>query len=235
MTDRYLEWKGWEGKAFGQLDREDTLYFPKELRACGVGSLQGLKVGEVGFGNGSFAAWVRQHGGQWVGREANPALRQRAASAGFQVIGEGEPFSSCFGAGQLDLLVAFDVLEHLDFAAIRALLLEAKESLRPGGTFLFRVPSGDSPFSGVFFRGDYTHRTLLGSSAVRQLALEADLEVCQIRPPVMPLSGIAPIRMLARAVVRSVQVIVFAFIRNLLMGQPSAVVSPNMMVVLRKR
>jgi len=234
MMDRYMEWKGWEGKAFGQRDPEDTLYFPKELRACGVGSLQGLKVGEVGFGNGAFAAWVRQRGGQWVGREVNPELRQRAATAGFQVVGEGEPFSSCFGAGQLDLLVAFDVLEHLDLDAIRAFLLEVKEALRPGGTFLFRVPSGDSPFSGVFFRGDCTHRTLLGSNAVRQLALEAGLEVRQIRPPVQPFSGLEPLRLLRRAVVRSVQVVVFGFIRSLLMAQPSAVVSPNMLVVLRK-
>jgi SAM-dependent methyltransferase len=232
--DGYMEWKGWEGKAFGQLDPEDTLYFPKELRACGVESLQGLKVGEVGFGNGSFAAWVRQHGGQWVGREANPALRQRAASGGFQVIGEGESFSSCFGTGQLDLVVAFDVLEHLDLDTIRALLLEVKEALRPGGIFLFRVPSGDSPFSGAIFRGDCTHRTLLGSSAVQQLALEAGLEVRQLRTPVLPIAGLDPIRRLRRAVVRSAQVIVFGFIRNLLMAQPGAVVSPNMLVVLRK-
>jgi SAM-dependent methyltransferase len=234
MTDGYMEWKGWEGRPFGQLDPEDTLYFPKELRACGVESLQGLKVGEIGFGNGSFAAWVRQHGGQWVGREANPALRERAATAGFQVLGEGEPFSSCFGAGELDLLAAFDVLEHIDLDAIRALLLEVKEALRPGGIFMFRVPSGDSPFSGAIFRGDCTHRTLLGSSAVQQLALEAGLEVRQIRPPVLPFSGLDPVRLLRRALVRSAQAIVFGFIRNLLMSQPSAVVSPNMLVVLRK-
>jgi SAM-dependent methyltransferase len=234
MIDRYMEWKGWAVTPFGQADPEDTRYFPKELRACGVEALQGLKVGEVGFGNGAFAAWVRQRGGQWVGREANPELRKRAASAGFQVIGEGESFSSCFGAGQLDLLVAFDVLEHLDIDSIRAFLLEVKEALRPGGIFLFRVPSGDSPFSGVAFRGDCTHRTLLGSNAVRQLALEAGLEVRQIRGPVLPFSGLDPINLLRRLVVRSAQVIAFGFIRNLLMAQPSAVISPNMMVVLRK-
>jgi SAM-dependent methyltransferase len=234
MTDHYMEWKGWEGRAFGQLDPEDTRYFPSELRACGVESLQGLKVGEIGFGNGPFAAWVRQHGGHWVGREANPALRERAASAGFQVIGQGESFASCFGAGELDLLVAFDVLEHLDLDSIRAFLLEAREALRPGGILMFRVPSGDSPFSGVIFHGDCTHRTLLGSSAVRQLALEAGLEVRQIRPTVLPLSGVGPLRLLRRALIRLSQIVVFGFIRDVLMSQPSAVVSPNMVVVLRR-
>lgn len=234
MTDRYLEWKGWDGRPFGQLDPEDPPYFRKEMQACGVESMRALKIGEIGFGNGAFAAWSRQQGSLWVGREANPELRQRAAAAGFQVIDEGEPFSTAFGSEPLDLLVAFDVLEHLDLEGIRSFLREAAAVLRPGGTLVFRVPSGDSPFSGVFFRGDCTHRTLLGSAAVRQLALEAGMVVGQIRPPVLPLAGFGMVRFLRRAAIRVSQVITFAFIRVFLMAQPSAVVSPNMLVVLRK-
>jgi len=232
MTDRYLEWKGWDGTPFGQLDLEDPPYFSKEMQACGVESMRSLKVGEVGFGNGAFAAWARQEGGMWVGREANPELRQRAAAAGFQVIGEGEPFSA--GFGPLDLLVAFDVLEHLELEGIRAFLREANAVLRLGGLLVFRVPSGDSPFSGVYFRGDCTHRTLLGSSAVRQLALEAGLEVVQVRAPALAVTGLGPVRLLRRTMVRFLQAMAFWFIRNVLMGQPDAVVAPNMVVVLRK-
>lgn len=234
MTDRYLEWKGWDGKAFGQLDPEDPPYFRKELRACGVESLRGLKVGEIGFGNGAFAAWTRQQGGQWVGREANPELQQRALQAGFSVISEGESFETTDGGGQLDLLVAFDVLEHLELGAIRSFLKEAKDTLKVGGRLIFRIPSGDSPFSGVFFHGDPTHRTLLGSKAVAQLALEAGLEICQVRSPVQPIRGQGPVRSLRRLAVRGIQRLVFSLIRNVLMAESTAVVSPNMLVVLRK-
>jgi SAM-dependent methyltransferase len=234
MTERYLEWKGWDGSEFGRIYPEDALYFQKELQACGVGPLLGLMVGEIGFGNGAFAAWVKQRGGHWIGREANQELRQRAAASGYQVIAPGELFPANSGGRQLDLLVAFDVLEHLDLDTIRLFFKEAKDALRPGGRFLFRVPSGDSPFSGVFFCGDCTHRTLLGSKAVWLLAMEAGLEVRQVRAPTQPLFGLGPLRFARRAAVRALQAMAFSFIRNVLMGEPEAVVSPNMLVVLRK-
>ena len=233
MTNRYLEWKGWDGQVFGTIDRDDALYFPMEMRACGLDSMRGLRIGEIGFGNGSYAAWVKQNGGTWIGRETHPELRRRAMEAGFIVISEGDPFPAADGGGQLDLLVAFDVLEHLELVAIRAFLKEARDTLKPGGRLVFRIPSGDSPFSGVFFHGDPTHRTLLGSKAVAQLALEAGLEICQVRSPVQPIRGHGPVRSMRRLAARWIQMLVFSLIRNILMAESTAVVSPNMLVVLR--
>ena|ERR1017187_5913066 len=109
-----------------------------------------------------------------------------------------------------------------------------RERLDRGGLLLARFPSGDSPFSGPVFRGDLTHRTLLGSSASRQLAMEAGFEVCQARPPVLPVWGLGLVHAVRRMAVRLTQALVFSFVRHVLMGNASAVVSPNMIIVLRK-
>lgn len=234
MTDCYVGWKGWHGADFGRFGPEDSLYYAQELHASGIASVLGLRIGEVGYGNGAFAGWVRKSGGHWVGREAIPELQQRAAQAGFEVIASEADFSNVCGPGKFDLIVAFDVIEHLELDAIRSFLGEAKEALRPGGLLLVRFPSGDSPFSGAIYRGDLTHCTLLGSSAARQLAMEAGLEACQVRSPALPVWGLGPVRATRRMAVRLTQTLAFSFVRHVLMGHGSAVVSPNMIVVLRK-
>jgi len=234
MTDCYVRWKSWHGSDFGRFGPEDALYYAQELHASGIASVLGLRVGELGYGNGAFAGWVRKAGGHWVGREAIPELQQRAAQAGFEVIASEADFSNVCGPGKLDLIVAFDVIEHLELDAIRSFLGETKEVLKTGGLLLVRSPSGDSPFSGPIYHGDLTHRTLLGSSAVRQLAMEAGLEVCQVRSPALPVWGLGPVRAARRMAVRLTQTLAFSFVRRVLMGHGSAVVSPNMIVVLRK-
>lgn len=234
MTNCYMGWKGWHGADFGRFEPEHALYYTQELHASGIASISGLRVGELGYGNGVFAGWVRKAGGHWVGREAIPEMQQRAEQAGFEVIASETDFSNVCGPGKLDLIVAFDVIEHLELDAIRSFLSEAKEALRPGGLLLLRLPSGDSPFSGAIYRGDLTHRTLLGSSAARQLALEAGLEVCQVRSPVLPVWGLGPVRAVRRMAARLLQTLAFSFVRHALMGHSAAVLSPNMIVVLRK-
>ena len=87
----------------------------------------------------------------------------------------------------------------------------------------------------AIYWGDLTHCTLLGSSAVRQLACEQDLEVRQIRSPVLPMAGLPMTRLVRRAAVRFARWVMFSFIRTALMGNVSAILSPNMIVVLARR
>ena len=229
-----MEWKGWRDADFGQFTPEQAVYFAHELKASGISTVRGLTVVELGFGNGSFAGWVRGAGGRWIGRESTPELQGRAAQAGYEVIAPEVSFSGPCGAGRVDLIVAFDVVEHLELDAIEYFLAEAKEALRPGGLLVYRVPSGDSPFSTAIYHGDLTHRTLLGSGAARQLAIKAGLEVCHVRSPVLPVFGIGPWHAARRIVALSARTLAFSFVRNVLMGHAGAVVSPNMIVVLRK-
>jgi len=160
-------------------------------------------------------------------------LRARVAEAGFLAIAPETPFSIESGSG-FDLFVAFDVIEHLDLASIRSCLREMRAALKPGGLIVLRIPSGDSPFSSAVFRGDLTHLTLLGSSAVCQLAHEAGLQIRQIREPVLPIRPYRSARILRRLIMRVVRSVVYRFTREILMGNRTAVLSPNMVTVLRR-
>jgi SAM-dependent methyltransferase len=234
MTSSYVKWKDWQAGNFGRYGLEDALYYARELKASGVPSVSGLRIGELGYGNGGFAGWVQRAGGYWLGKEALPELQKRAVEAGFDVVAPEVDFATVSGSANLDLMVAFDVIEHMELDAIRSFLRETREALKTGGLLLLRSPSGDSPFSGAMHYGDLTHRTILGSSAVRQLAMESGLEVCQVRPPVFPLWGVGPVRAARRIAARLAQTLAFSLVRRVLMGHASAVVSPNMIVVLRK-
>jgi SAM-dependent methyltransferase len=229
----YLAWKGWEGAAFGRYTAEESLYFKAELHRAGVGSLSGTKILELGFGNGAFATWTRELGGQWTGIETNPALLDRAREAGFAARSPEHGLFAAVNDVRQDLVVAFDVLEHLPLEQIRVLLGDAKKILRSGGLLVARVPSGDSPFSGSIFHGDLTHVTLLGSSAIQQLALEAGFHVVQIRPPAFPIWGLGTRRLVRRAAVRVVRRLASAVIAEVLIGNEDAVITPNLVFVLR--
>lgn len=81
-----------------------------------------------------------------------------------------QPLDQCLLDRQFDPITIFDVHEHLDIDSIINLLRSCRDRLAPDGTILFRVPSGDRPFSGPLINGDITHRTLSGRSAVEQPA-----------------------------------------------------------------
>ena len=234
MKSRYIDWKGWQEADFGSFNFEDALYYAQELRRCGISSVVGLRVGELGYGNGRFAGWAKQAGASWVGREVISELQQNALKADYEVITADSKFADIQGKATFDLIIAFDVIEHLPIADIHAFLVESKEALKPGGHLVLRIPSGDSPFSGAIYHGDLTHRTLLGSSAVRQIAEDVGLQIQQLRSPALPVWGLGYQRAARRLVVHLIQVLVFSFVRNFLMGNSRAVVTPNMIVVLGK-
>jgi SAM-dependent methyltransferase len=230
-----VAWKKWDEAEFGHFRPDEALYYKTELAQIGIAGVEGLKIGEIGFGNGAFAGWLRANDAYWVGCEANTELTARASTAGYDVLTPGSNFPSHCGAASLDLFVAFDVIEHLELDAIKKLFAEVKEVLKPGGLLMFRVPSGDSPLSGAIFNGDVTHRTLLGSNAVRQLAYESNFEIVQLREPCLPIWGLGVYRAARRSAVVLMQRAVFTFARVVLMGNPRAVMSPDMVVVLRNK
>jgi len=233
--EHYLQWKGWPSNAFGGYSREEALYFSAELRRAGIRTTAGLRVAELGFGNGAFAGWIRDIGGHWMGLEAIPALIDRARAAGFEAKRSDVGFEELHGPAALDLVVAFDVLEHLELPHIRAVLAGAKTALKPSGLVIARVPSGDSPFSGAIFHGDLTHRTLLGSSAIRQLARELGFTAIQVRPPEFPARGLGLRRFVRRTAVNAARHLAGALIANVLLADRDAVITPNLTFVLRNQ
>ena len=232
----YEDWKQWEKDSFGKCDAVTAVYFAAELARGGIKNCEGRRFFELGFGNGAFAGYVRDRGGEYVGSEVNAGLVERAVNSGIKAF-EGGVTQALreIGPASFDVFVAFDVLEHLDVTAIQSLVADVKLLLKPGGIFLARVPSGDSPFGRAIFHGDLTHLTALGSSAVRQLAAQSGFDVIEIGSPKLPLRGVGFRRALRRAAIVFAQKIIGSLI-NLIYheGQPR-VITPNLVFVLRKK
>lgn len=230
----YRDWKGWSAGGFGEYGAPESLYFAAELDLCGITSLQALSVLELGFGNGRFAAWARAQGAAYKGTEAIPGLVDQGRQAGYMAYGADLPISNFVEASSLDIAVSFDVFEHIDVVALKELLANLHVALRPGGLVLARVPSGDSPFARAIQYGDLTHQTVLGSSAIHQLAQEAGFSVVSIRDPVIPLRGLGAVIGLRRFAVVAFRRLAYPLIAKMLMGGGKPILSPNMVFVLSK-
>lgn len=231
----YEDWKQWDKTSFGIWSKTDAAYYFAELSRSGIKLHEGIMLYEVGFGNGTFAGYIRSLGCEYFGSEINNALVERAREFGFNVSEKGiNEALETDQLGKFDAIVAFDVLEHLDIVDIKSFLLDAMELLKPGGMVLARIPSGDSPFGRAIFHGDITHRTALGSSAVRQLAAQTGFDVIDIGPPKLPIFGLGWKRAIRRGAIHLAQSVVTQFI-NLVFhdGQPR-VITANLVFVLKK-
>lgn len=230
----YGEWKGWNERKFGELVPEAAGYFAAEMALAGLWPLANRSVLEIGFGNGEFARWASSQGARYCGTERIGERVAAARAAGFSAYPDGQPLTEIVGANPVDAVVAFDVFEHLELSELKQLLNQVGACLRPGGLMIARVPSGDSPFARAIQYGDVTHKTVLGSSAVRQIATHCGLEVVQVREPAFPIRGQGLGSCLRRALVKSVRAMAFPVLRSLFLANDQAVLTPNMVFVLRR-
>lgn len=230
----YQEWKEWDPIEFGKYGIAESLYFAAELECAGIASLHGISVLEIGFGDGKFAAWARSRGADYKGTEAISVLVDQGMRCGYKAYMADQPISDFISAGSLDLVVSIDVFEHIDLADLKQLLANLRAALRSGGCIFARVPSGDSPFSRAIQYGDLTHRMVLGSSAIHQLAQEAGFTVAGIREPAIPVRGLGALAWVRRFAIALVRRMAYPLIANILMGGGNPILSPNMVFVLTK-
>lgn len=230
----YRAWKTWEAGDFGQCDAVQSRYFALELQRSGVRSLPGKTCFEFGFGNGQFAGWAKAQGMHYAGSELNAELLALAISKGLRVFSVEADLVQTLGANTQDVMLAFDVLEHLDTDQIIELLHSVAHCLKPGGAFIARFPSGDSPFARPIQYGDMTHKSIIGSSKIRQLAIGTGLQVQQVRAPVLPITGIGVSRLLRRLPIVLLRALLSKAINLIYNDNAARVMAPNMLVVLQK-
>jgi SAM-dependent methyltransferase len=168
MADDHLtlagntDWKQWHGDASAKCSGGEARYFAWHLARCRPAALRSML--EIGYGNRNFLGFARGRGIEVVGVEAQPALRERATAACIEThasVAELPP------RRRFDLIVAFDVFEHVEPGALIGLLQRLTALLAPQGGLLRRVPNGESPFGRIFQHGDPTHVNTLGLSKLR--------------------------------------------------------------------
>ena len=165
--DTYIEWKKWDAPG-GELSKHRKQYFAKELQKTGV--TVPARLLEIGFGKGEFLQWAKGEGFEVEGIEILQELVDEVSQQDVKVW-KADPAAEDFTCEEpaYDLIVAFDVLEHLDLEQIRNFLRNAESLLTPGGKILLRYPNAGSPFGQILYHGDYTHKTAMTKSKMEQV------------------------------------------------------------------
>lgn len=115
---------------------------------------------DLGAGQGEVVEAL-QHLGftESTGVELSPSQVQLAQSHGCMAVrqGEGGQALAEMPNATLDLVICFDVLEHLSHETCAQWFAQIHRVLKPGGRLIGHVPNGLSPFVGSVYWGDLTH------------------------------------------------------------------------------
>jgi 2-polyprenyl-3-methyl-5-hydroxy-6-metoxy-1,4-benzoquinol methylase len=184
----YLKWKGWEqNSSFASLKKQEKAYFAAEIKKTRSIFSAKSKVLEIGFGNGSFLKYALDKKWDIYGTEINEHLVKAALECGFNVCQTDNLL--VYSESTFDLVVAFDVLEHISQNDLPNFIGEIKRILKNGGCFIARFPNGDSPFGLADQNGDVTHITTIGSGKAYYFAAQCDMEVVFVGGESQPLFG----------------------------------------------
>jgi len=152
----YDEWKSWKKEEFSQLGKKDEIYFETILKPHLL--IPSSTVLEIGFGNGSFLAFGKQKGYSIFGVEIIPELVERANELGFNAFLDLNEIPKDV---KFDMIVMFDVLEHIEQEKIIPFLAQLHVLLNDNGILILRTPNGSSPFGLTNQHGDITHCTIV--------------------------------------------------------------------------
>lgn len=218
----YGQWKLWDPEKFGCFNRKEHYYFRKLVTQ--YINRDSPQILEIGFGNGAFAGWLRENksDASWSGVEIQSELVRRAKKLNFNAT---SALPTPHGNRKFDLIVAFDVIEHLPDHEIQQLFNHAKHLLNPNGAMITRTPNAGGPMGLPNQTGDPTHVTPISRS--RLAAYLGDWEIAE-RGDIQPIwegklfsAARNALRLMARHII--VAVIRFAF-----SPQPKTFLSSNL-------
>jgi len=206
----YLNWKSWNSENFGVLNKSVASYYSSEIKRTKRSFGKNTEVLEIGFGNGEFLAYAVQNGWNIYGTEMNHGLVKVAEKKGFNVR-RSENLSS-FNENSFDLVVAFDVLEHIPQENLLNFFNEVRRVLKDEGCFIAKFPNGDSPFGLKYQNGDITHVTTIGSGKVRYFANKSNMNLVYVGGEAQPLTGISGANFIHRIIALPIKKLMNVFV-----------------------
>jgi len=131
---------------------------------------------DLGCGHGAIMHAARELGYRNL-RGVDGSVEQVAAAKqlGIEGVEHGDVLSTleqCKDAS-LDVVVAFDVLEHFTKDELLPFIDQVHRVLKPGGRFIIHVPNGESPFGSRMFFWDLTHELAFTRQSLSQLMLSS--------------------------------------------------------------
>lgn len=147
---------------------------------------QALQAGrlalDLGCGRGEWLRVLQRHGFDAQGIDASPAMVAACRGYGLRAE-EGDALAALAAAppNSHALISAFHLAEHLEFAALFALVAQAARALQPGGVLILETPNPENVLVGSHtFYHDPTHRNPLTPGAMAFLLGYHGLEAVEV-------------------------------------------------------
>lgn len=142
-------------------------HFPADRRAL---------ILDLGCGDGAIVHFAAVAGyGNARGVDVSPAQVSVARQLGLQSVSLGDLLETLRQqeSQSIDVMVAFDVIEHFTREELLPFVDEVSRVLKPDGRWILHVPNGQSPFFGAIRFGDLTHELAFTNHSLDQLLLSS--------------------------------------------------------------
>lgn len=145
---------------------------------------KGAAIFEIGCGAGSFLYYLAEEDyHRPAGMDLSASAVETAGRLGVSGASHGDALAHLKSArAAYDCVVAIDVVEHLRKDELFGFLEAVLGALKPGGTFIWRSPNADGPFSGRVRHGDLTHELSFTRHSAFQLMTAAGFGQTEVRP-----------------------------------------------------
>ena len=223
----YEDWKNWKNEDFGKITPEDNAYFSKIRRKFKLHD--NLTVLEIGFGNGNFLNYCKNNNWDVYGVEIIQELLDRATNAGFSVCDNIDNISN----KTFDLVVCFDVLEHIEQEEVTDFLKRIKNILNRNGSLIIRTPNGASPLGLTNQHGDTTHVNIVTATKMEYWSNSAGLELKYQNGDIYPIYNGKLFKIPSRVVKRLLQILIERSLRWIFSPQSKGFLSANALFLLK--
>ena len=146
---------------------QNFIYFDQELKK--IDNLEKKKIIEIGYGNGFFLDWAKKNKLDIVGYEISKEFHKKAEINHKVILGDGNNISKEV-AEKFDLIVLFDVVEHISKERLLNFFQNLNDLLNKNGEILLRFPNGSSAAGLEYFNSDLTHYSFLNKRSLKMLA-----------------------------------------------------------------
>jgi 2-polyprenyl-3-methyl-5-hydroxy-6-metoxy-1,4-benzoquinol methylase len=228
-NNTYIDWKNWETDSFGKTSKLEETYFNNIVKLLKL--KKSSKILEIGFGNGAFLGYAVSQNFNYDGVESNANLVDLAIDNNFSAYTSLDKIDR---ETKYDLIILFDVIEHINADAVEEFFKEMNVHLEETGSIFLRFPNGSSPLGLGNQHGDVTHCNIVTLPKLNYWCYNSDLKVIFYRGDIRPFIFRHNIlKMPSRLIRLFLHVLTEKFIR-LISSQSKGVLSSNLEVVIKK-
>jgi len=224
----YEDWKNWKDEDFGKATPEDDAYFSKIRKTFNLNN--NLRVLEIGFGNGNFLNYCKNNNWDVCGVEIIPTLVDRALKAGFLAVDSIDSIPN----KTFDLIVCFDVLEHIEPKEVVNFLKKIKDLLNLDGSLIVRTPNGASPLGLANQYGDVTHVNVVTATKIGYWSNNVGLELRYQNGDVYPIYNGRILKVPTRMIKKILQLLIERLLRWIFSPQSKGFLSANSLFLIKK-